>query len=300
MKSELLTAMREAGGYVSGGELSKKLGVSRTAVWKGMQKLKEEGYRIAAVPNKGYFLTESPDILNADELASLRKTAWAGKEIIYFEVTDSTNIQAKRLAEEGAPHGTLIVAGRQESGRGRRGRFWESPEGSGIFMTIVLRPDFYPGQASMLTIVAAMAVAKAIRTSLSLPAQIKWPNDIILNGKKICGILTEMNTDIDTIHYVVIGIGINVSNESFEGEAAAIATSLFRESGAEDLSEIQEEYNDYLVNKDRQVRILDPKEPFCGTAKGIAENGELIVETEHGVRRVSSGEVSVRGIYGYV
>ena len=113
MKSELLTAMREAGGYVSGGELSKKLGVSRTAVWKGMQKLKEEGYRIAAVPNKGYFLTESPDILNADELASLRKTAWAGKEIIYFEVTDSTNIQAKRLAEEGAPHGTLIVAGRQ-------------------------------------------------------------------------------------------------------------------------------------------------------------------------------------------
>lgn len=325
MKSELLTAMREAGGYVSGGELSKKLGVSRTAVWKGMQKLKEEGYRIAAVPNKGYFLTESPDILNADELASLRKTAWAGKEIIYFEVTDSTNIQAKRLAEEGVPHGTLIVAGRQEAGRGRRGRFWESPEGSGIFMTIVLRPDFSPGQASMLTIVAAMAVAKAIRTSLSLPAQIKWPNDIILNGKKICGILTEMNTDIDTIHYVVIGIGINVSNESFEGEAAAIATSLFRESGAEvsrsalieavweqfesyyesfcgagDLSEIQEEYNDYLVNKDRQVRILDPKEPFCGTAKGIAENGELIVETEHGVRRVSSGEVSVRGIYGYV
>ena len=123
MKSELLTAMREAGGYVSGGELSKKLGVSRTAVWKGMQKLKEEGYRIVAVPNKGYCLTESPDILNADELASLRKTAWAGKEIIYFEVTDSTNIQAKRLAEEGAPHGTLIVAGRQEAGRGRRGRF---------------------------------------------------------------------------------------------------------------------------------------------------------------------------------
>ena len=154
-----------------------------------MQKLKEEGYQIEAIPNKGYRLMESPDVLNAEELESIRKTAWAGKQIVYYHVTDSTNIQAKRLAEEGFPHGTLVVAERQESGRGRRGRFWESPEHAGVFMTILLRPDFEPKQASMLTIIAAMAVTKAIQTMMQLSVKIKWPNDIVLNDKKICGIL---------------------------------------------------------------------------------------------------------------
>lgn len=325
MKSEILTALRNTKEYVSGQELCEKLGVSRTAVWKGMQKLKEEGYRIEAVPNKGYRLTESPDVLSAEELESIRKTAWAGQKIVYYDVTDSTNIQAKRLADEGAPHGTLVVAERQSAGRGRRGRYWESAEHEGIFMTILLRPEFKPEQASMLTIIAAMAVTKAIRTMLQLSANIKWPNDIVLNGKKICGILTEMNTEIDAINYVVIGIGINVSNRQFGEEAAEIATSIAMESGLQvhraeliesvwewfefyydrfckdgNLERIQKEYDACLVNRDRQVRILDPKEPFVGIARGITKTGELIVETEEGVKLVSSGEVSVRGIYGYV
>ncbi len=325
MKAEILQALRNTKGYVSGQELCEKLGVSRTAVWKGMQKLKEEGYGIEAIPNKGYRLMESPDVLSAEELESIRRTAWAGNTIVYYEVTDSTNIQAKRLAEEGAPHGTLVIAERQEAGRGRRGRAWESAEHEGIFMTILLRPEFEPQKASMLTIVAAMAVTKAIRTMLTVPAEIKWPNDIILNGKKICGILTEMDTEIDAINYVVIGIGINVSNRQFGKEAAEIATSIAIESGMQihraelietvwewfevyydrfckdgSLEGIQDEYNVWLVNQGKQVRILDPKEPFTGVAKGITKTGELIVETEEGRKQVSSGEVSVRGIYGYV
>ncbi len=325
MKTELLAALRNAQGFVSGQELCDRFGVSRTAVWKAIHKLKAEGYRIEAIPNKGYCLKGAQDVLNGEELESLRRTAWAGNKVVYLDVTDSTNIQAKRLGEEGWPHGTLVVAGRQEAGRGRRGRAWESPEHTGIFMTVLLRPSFLPKQASMLTIVAAMAVAKALRERFGLDAQIKWPNDIVLNGRKICGILTEMNTEIDAINYVVIGIGINVSNERFGDDAAAVATSIVMEGGGTirraeliwavweqfelyygcfletvDLSGIQKEYNGYLVNRDRQVRVLDQKDPFVGTARGIAEHGELMVETEQGVRLVSSGEVSVRGIYGYV
>lgn len=324
MKAEILAALKEAAGYVSGQKLCGRLGVSRTAVWKGIQKLREDGYRIEAVSNKGYFLAESPDMLNAQELKSIRKTKWAGREIVYYDTADSTNMRAKHLAENGAIHGTLVVAGRQESGKGRRGRSWESPDRSGIFMTLLLRPDFSPGRAHMLTIVAAMAVAKAIRTQLSLPAQIKWPNDIVLNGKKVCGILTELSTEIDAIHYVIIGIGINVSNREFGDEIAGTATSLLLEGGGQvsraglieavweqfelyyekfavrqDLSGIREEYGQYLVNRDRSVHVLDPKDPFFGTARGITEEGALIVEQEGRIRLVSSGEVSVRGIYGY-
>lgn len=310
---------------MSGQELCDKFGVSRTAVWKSIQKLKAEGYQIEAVPNKGYCLTGVADILNKEELENLRNTEWTGNKVVYFEVTDSTNIQAKRLGEEGWPHGTLVVAGRQEAGRGRRGRTWESPGHTGVFMTVLLRPSFLPGQASMLTIVAAMAVTKAVRVKYGLDVQIKWPNDIVLNGRKICGILTEMNTEIDAINYVVIGIGINVSNERFGDDTAKVATSLRIEGGGEirraeliwavweafeayygnfiktgDLQGIKHEYDGYLVNIDRQVRVLDQKEPFTGTAHGITAHGELIVETDEGIKRVSSGEVSVRGIFGYV
>lgn len=325
MKLELLAALRKTKGYVSGQELCKTLGVSRTAIWKGMQKLKAEGYQIEAISNKGYRLVESPDVLSAEELYSIRKTAWAGERIVCYDETDSTNIQAKRLAEEGAVHGTLVVAEQQQAGKGRRGRSWESPKGSGIFMTLLLRPKVKPEDASMLTLVAAVAVAKAIRILYELPAEIKWPNDIVLNGRKICGILTEMSTEIEVINYVVVGIGINVSNRKFPEELALVATSLALESERkihraelietvweqfeyyynifvkkQDLSDIQEEYNEFLVSRDRQVNILDPKEPFTGVAKGITRRGELMVETEGEIRLVSSGEVSVRGIYGYV
>ncbi len=265
------------------------------------------------------------ETLNEARIAEVLETEWIGKKICYFNITDSTNIQARHLAEEESPHGTLVVAGSQQAGKGRSGRTWNSEPGSGIFMTLLLRPQIKPNHASMLTLVAAMAVTKAIRENMDLPIQIKWPNDIVFNGKKICGILTEISTDIENIHYVLVGIGINVANQQFPEELSQMATSLFLESGKEidrafllaevskafeyyyarfcetaDMSVLCEEYNTYLVNVHKQVRILDPKGTYEGIALGINAQGELRVKTADVETTVSSGEVSVRGIYGYV
>ncbi len=325
MKSEILEALRETDGYVSGQDLCNKFGVSRTAVWKVIKQLKEAGYEIEAVPNKGYHIVSAPDLMNKVELESIRNTTWAGQEIYYYDVTDSTNIRAKELAEEGHPGGTLVVADRQEAGRGRRGRSWDSPSGTGIFMTLLLKPDMNPNHASMLTLVAAMAVARAISKCADTEALIKWPNDIVIGGKKICGILTEMSAQFDFINHIVIGIGINVHNEHFPEEIAETAGSILLQTGkrirraelieqileqfehyyaifmeTEDLSGLVKEYNSILVNMNKSVRVLDPKEPFEGKAMGITKKGELIVDTWESRKMVSSGEVSVRGLYGYV
>lgn len=325
MKSEILEALRETDGYVSGQDLCNKFGVSRTAVWKAIKQLKEAGYEIEAVPNKGYHIVSAPDLMNKVELESIRNTTWAGQEIYYYDVTDSTNIRAKELAEEGHPSGTLVVADRQESGRGRRGRSWDSPSGTGIFMTLLLKPEMNPNHASMLTLVAAMAVARAISKCADTEALIKWPNDIVIGGKKICGILTEMSAQFDFINHIVIGIGINVHNEHFPEEIAETASSILLQTGkrirraelieqileqfehyyaifmeTEDLSGLVKEYNSILVNMNKSVRVLDPKEPFEGKAMGITKKGELIVDTWESRKMVSSGEVSVRGLYGYV
>lgn len=325
MKSEILEALRETDGYVSGQDLCNKFGVSRTAVWKAIKQLKEAGYEIEAVPNKGYHIVSAPDLMNKVELESIRNTTWAGQEIYYYDVTDSTNIRAKELAEEGHPSGTLVVADRQESGRGRRGRSWDSPSGTGIFMTLLLKPEMNPNHASMLTLVAAMAVSRAISKCADTEALIKWPNDIVIGGKKICGILTEMSAQFDFINHIVIGIGINVHNEHFPEEIAETASSILLQTGkrirraelieqileqfehyyaifmeTEDLSGLVKEYNSILVNMNKSVRVLDPKEPFEGKAMGITKKGELIVDTWESRKMVSSGEVSVRGLYGYV
>lgn len=325
MRTELLTALKEAEDYISGQELCERFGVSRTAIWKAVNQLKEAGYEIEAVQNRGYKIISVPDRLNEAELQSIRKTVWAGQEIFYYDVTDSTNARAKQLAEEGHPNGTLAVAEKQEAGRGRRGRSWEAPAGSGIYMTLVLKPEIDPNNASMITLVAALAVAGAITKCTGKPAGIKWPNDIVMNGKKVCGILTEMSAQFDYVNHIVVGIGINVHNENFPKEIEQMATSIYLETGehvnraalieevleqferyyavylkTEDLSGLVREYNASLVNMQKNVRVLDPKEPFEGKAMGITDRGELIVDTWESRKLVSSGEVSVRGIYGYV
>lgn len=324
-KLDILTALREADSYVSGQDLCNQLGISRTAVWKAVKQLEKEGYEIEAVQNRGYRLLSVPDILSENELRSIRQTKWIGEKICYYDVIDSTNTEAKRLAEEGAEDGTLVLADQQTSGKGRRGRSFSSRSGIGIYMTLLLRPDILPGQASMLTLVAAMAVAKGLEQATQVKSQIKWPNDIILSGKKVCGILTEMSAQIEYINYVVVGIGINVSNEKFEEEIADVATSLYIETGKKykradiveaimeqfeiyyqkyletgDLSNIMEAYNEQLINRGQKVCVLDPKGSYEGIARGITATGELIVETEEGEKQISSGEVSVRGVYGYV
>ena len=326
MKAKILQALRETDGYVSGQQLCEQFHVSRTAVWKAINQLREMGYDIDSVSNKGYCIRSAPDLLNKNELTSLRKTAWIGQRLECFDVIGSTNTTAMQMAEEGAPHGTLVVADRQDSGKGRRGRGWVMPAGIAIAMSIVIKPEeLQPGNAPMLTLVSALAVVRAIEQQTGLPAGIKWPNDIVMHGKKVCGILTEMSTQIDYINHIVVGIGINVHNEQFPEELSDRATSLYLESGkhfnraalvesvceyfehyyeifmrTQDLSALQTEYDRFLVNRDRQVRILDPLGEYEGKALGITLRGELLVETPEGVRTVDSGEVSVRGIYGYV
>lgn len=326
MKAKILQALRESDGYVSGQQLCGQLGVSRTAVWKAIKQLKESGYDIDSVPNKGYCIRSAPDLMDKHELLSLRRTAWIGQRLECFAVIGSTNTTAMQLAEEGAPHGTLVVADRQDNGKGRRGRGWVLPAHVAIAMSIVLKPgELHPGNAPMLTLVSALAVVRAIREQTGLDAAVKWPNDIVIDGKKVCGILTEMSTQMDYINHIVVGIGINVHNGEFPPELDERATSLFLASGkhynraalteavcedfehyyeifmrTQDMSALVEEYDGYLANAGRVVRVLDPKGEYEGLAKGISVRGELLVETDAGLKTVDSGEVSVRGIYGYV
>lgn len=327
-KSDILALLRNSKDYISGQQLCDQFGVSRTAVWKVINQLKEEGYQIESVTRKGYRLLSCPEVFSESEIASRITTDWAGKKIYHYDKTGSTNIDAKRLAEEGAPHGTTVVAEQQNQGRGRRGREWESPAGTAVYMSIVMKPDFAPDKASMLTLVMALSVAEAITELTGLEAVIKWPNDIVVNKKKVCGILTEMSAELDYIHYVVIGVGINANNSlsEFTEELRKTATSLKIESGKSvsraamvervlfyfeknydifvrklDLSELQEAYQKHLINLNADVKVLDPKGEYNGIARGINTTGELLVEKEDGtIEAVYAGEVSVRGLYGYV
>lgn len=254
-------------------------------------------------------------------------TLWAGKKRYHFTVTDSTNEQAKKLAWEGAVHGTLVTADRQTNGKGRRGRSWESEESSGIYMSLILKPDMLPEHAPMLTLVMAYSVSVAIRNLLKETetiSYIKWPNDIVMNQKKICGILTEMELNQSNIAHIIVGIGINVNQKAFPKEITT-ASSLLLETGqnlqkeeliqeilrqfekdyavflkTKDLKGIKEAYESLLINKNKQVMVLEPTGSWNGVAVGITDQGELIVDTKDGYRYVSSGEVSVRGVYGYV
>ncbi|MCI9361350.1 MAG: biotin--[acetyl-CoA-carboxylase] ligase [Hungatella sp.] len=326
MKAEVIRLLRECDTYLSGQELCESLHVSRTAVWKVIKQLKEEGYAIEAVRNKGYYLVESADVLTAAEIRSCMKSRWMGHKVEFREETDSTNTEARRQAEKGALDGTLVVAECQTAGKGRRGRHWTSPAGTGIWMSLVLKPKLEPSCAPMLTLLAGLAVSVGIEDYCGLKPQIKWPNDLTLEGKKICGILTEMSADMEMIQYVVVGIGINVNIEEFPEEIARTATSLYLETGKKlkrsgmiacivkrmeeyyekflsmaDLSCIQEDYEERLVNLNREVLVLASKDEYKGICRGINKTGELLVEREDkSISQVMSGEVSVRGVYGYV
>ena len=263
-------------------------------------------------------------IYNETTIADQIHTKWAGKTVHFARETDSTNLWIKRLAKEGASEGTLALAEFQSAGRGRLGRSWEVPEGTSVMMSILLRPKFEPQYAPMLTLVMGMAVAKAVK-KFGFDVSIKWPNDVVVSHKKICGILTEMGVRDGKIDYAVIGVGINVNIREFPEEMADKATSLYLESGKEfdrsqipglvmeafeeyyekfaatcDLSGLKEEYESILANYNQPVRVL-AKEPYEGVARGITDGGELLVEKTDGtIVAVSAGEVSVRGLYSYV
>lgn len=326
MKSEILALLREREDYVSGQELCGRFGVSRTAVWKAVGQLKKEGYEIEAVQNRGYLLKDHEDVFGQHELESRMATCWAGHPVFFHESVGSTNRQAKLDAENGCGQGTLVVADAQTAGRGRRGRAWSSPPGTNAYFTLILKPEYDPDCVSMVTLVMALAVAEGIRVTCGVEAGIKWPNDIVADGKKICGMLTEMSMERDYIHHVVVGVGINVKRQEFAPEIAGTAASLEQICGKmvsraqlivnvmkafenyydrfeqeHSLVGLLEQYNRLLVSLDREVCVLDPKGEYHGISRGVNARGELLVERADGhVTEVYAGEVSVRGIYGYV
>ena len=332
--------------------------------------MKKDGYAIEAEKNRGYLLKEDASrVFGRTEIESRIHTKWIGRSLYYYDAIDSTNLQAKRLAEEGAPDGTVVVADQQSAGRGRRGRTWASPAGANLYFTVLLRPKIAPDKASMLTLVMALAVAEGIRSIAApgdsavagrmaesgrtadsertaavertadsgkapskledgnFPVGIKWPNDIVIDGRKACGILTEMSLSAEqgSIDHLVIGVGINVAKQEFpaelQGHAVALEEFTLKVNRSEllnailqyfegfydlfcaqgDLSGLKKSYDALLINRDRQVRVLDPKGEYDGMARGIRPTGELIVELPDGeLRVVYAGAVSVRGIYGYV
>ena len=327
-KEEILKKLRDAKDYVSGQELCEYYGVSRTAVWKAMKQLEKDGFVIEAQNNKGYRLIEQKetDVFSKTAIESYMDTKWVGRKLVFRKETTSTNVDAKELAEYGEDAGALVVADMQTAGRGRRGNSWSAPEGKNIYMTLMLRPKCRPKKAFALTLVMALAVLEAIKEMMQVDCGIKWPNDIVINNKKVCGILTEMSAELDGIHYVVIGTGINVNQTVFAEEIRDKATSLYVEGSKKlnrsvlvacvmhhfekdyelfekdwSLAGLMDQYNRFLINRDKEVRVLDPKGEFDGIARGINEKGELIVErkSDGEIVLVYAGEVSVRGVYGY-
>lgn len=317
MKLKILNILKNAEGYVSGEKISRELNISRAAVWKHINSLRDDGYKISSVTNKGYRLDMS-DVINAEEICSALNTGKIGRNIFCIEETDSTNSECKRHSDY--PDGTVFAAEIQTEGKGRRGKSWSSPKGVGAWFSVLLKPDMCPEDVSKITLIAGLAVCRALGNG----TMIKYPNDIVIGSKKVCGILTELSAEIDAVNYIVCGIGINVNTPSFEGELAERATSLFIETGEKRsraqviacvLNEFEPLYKDFLKNG--ISNILNEYRERCitlgsnvtakfggrivnGRCIGIDDEGSIEIETDSGVVTVNSGEVSVRGIYGYI
>ena len=321
MKDKILDLLKEnKNEFVSGQEISKKLGVTRAAIWKHINSLKENGYDIDSVSKKGYKLILCPDILTNDEIKSHLNTEFMGRNIIHFEELDSTNLFAKKIADTLEGEGHTIITERQFNGRGRLGRQWVSQNSNGIWMSIILRPSLSIFEVSKITQVVAAAVNLAFANQ-GIETKIKWPNDIIIKDKKVCGILTELNSEVNNINYVVVGIGINVNNsiEDFPEELRNIATSVFIETSkklkrnilvAEILNNFEKLYidlnnndfsksldicrkNSYVIGK--EINLIKNQETKVAKAIDINEAGELVVEYKNGdIDNIISGEISVR------
>ena len=340
MKENVLAILREQDAFYSGEAISNRLGVSRTAVWKAVKSLQQQGYLIEAVPNRGYRLAGSPDIMSETEIHLMLERARLSDEFpmtAYAAQTDSTNLMARRAAETGAPHGSLFVAGQQTAGRGRRGRAWTSQSDQDLMFSILLRPQAEPSALAAVTLFAGLCAAEAVNGMIQAAdgrpnperAGIKWPNDLVLagSGLKIGGILTESLVEDNRVQALIIGIGINVNAVDLPEELAAIATSLGKACGRTfhrlDLLRLilqrftdrkaslihltsldgwLDDYRRLCLTLGRAIRVFSPDGTWqTGRAIDIDASGELLIEDGAGCRQViRSGEVSVRGLFGYV
>jgi BirA family biotin operon repressor/biotin-[acetyl-CoA-carboxylase] ligase len=316
---ELILGLLVDGGtdFVSGEALSGKLGLSRTAVWKVVNALRRCGYRIEAVPSRGYRLLEAPDRLTALEVAPLLETHDLGRTLHTFDTVDSTNVVAFRLAVEGAEHGELVLAEQQTQGRGRRGRSWSSPRQRNLYCSFVLRPELPPQRAPELTLLGAVAVAESLRAN-GVPADIKWPNDLLVGGRKVAGILTELSADPDRVHFVVLGIGVNLNaaKEDFPVELREVATSVVEVTGrpvvraaflaglakrledwldvhaGQGFEPVRERWRALSATLGQEVLVTSERRELRGVAVDIDADGALRLRTAEGTEeRVLAGDV---------
>jgi BirA family transcriptional regulator, biotin operon repressor / biotin---[acetyl-CoA-carboxylase] ligase len=313
----VLQVLRGAADAISGEYLAAQLGLSRAAVWKRVHRLKAQGYVIEGSPRRGYRLLAVPDKLLPEEVLQGLKTRLFTGPVHYFETLDSTNDLSKALAAQGAPEGTVVVAEAQTGGRGRLGREWDSPPGVGLYVSLVLRPMLPPMELPQITLTTAVAVVRAVCRVAGLAPGIKWPNDLLLNGKKLGGILTEMETESDRIRHVVVGLGLNVNNPGFPFDLAATATSLALAAGRtfsrvnllqawleefeglyerflhQGFAEILEEWKGSAVTLGKMVTVRQGPRELSGQALDVAPDGALLLRTATGeMVRVTSGEIT--------
>jgi BirA family biotin operon repressor/biotin-[acetyl-CoA-carboxylase] ligase len=319
--AQILTALRTEPEGVSGADLAQGLGISRAAVWARIEELRELGYDIEASPHRGYRLLDAPDLLHADDLiARLGPTHVVGRDIRVFQQTTSTNDVIEKLAQDGVREGMVVFAESQTRGRGRLGRKWTSPPGKGLWFSVLLRPKLRPQSVTQLTIAAATAVERALRTTTGLTLEIKWPNDILANGRKLAGILTELNAELDHVKYVILGIGVDVNLDAgaWPADLRRVATSLQLETGrtwhraelaAAILRELDRDYERitavgfrsvaaewerYCATIGRNVAIHVGDRRIQGRAEALDDDGALLIRTQHGrLERIIGGDVSV-------
>ena len=315
----LLTLLSEnATIVISGARIAREIGVSRSAVWRWAERLRELGVRVKGQRRTGYFLEKVPDILTPDMVRKRLKGSLFGKRVYHFFKTDSTNRVAMELGYAEEPEGAVVLAEEQTAGQGRAGRSWHSERGAGLYVTLLLRPKLSPVQAPLLTMLAGLSAHTAVLAQTGLSAELKWPNDLLLNGKKLGGILTEMHAEPNAVRFVIVGIGINVSQEKFPGELAATATSLRRETGrlhsrlevlVKLLSQFETDYNRFLREgaayvvqrfelvsnfaNGKRVRVDTGRETFVGVTAGLSPEGLLVVnKADGGSVTVIAGDVT--------
>ncbi len=317
--AKILSALRANSGGVSGAQLAEQLAISRAAIWARMDELRKVGYDIEASPHFGYKLISSPDALHADDLrARLGPTKIVGRDIQVFEQTTSTNDVVEKLARDGVKEGYVVFAESQTKGRGRLGRVWQSPTRKGLWFSVLLRPNLRPQETTQLTVISATALRRAINTITGLKAEIKWPNDLLLGGKKVAGILTELSAEVDRVRHIIIGVGVDVNQSAndFPGELRQIATSLKLAAGEEisraelaaevlreldfdyaricagKFPEIADEWEAACVTIGRNVTVHMGDRKFRGRAEALDDDGALLVRTEHGhLERIIGGDV---------
>jgi BirA family biotin operon repressor/biotin-[acetyl-CoA-carboxylase] ligase len=322
MDEEILQLLRDhSSDFLSGENISRRLKVSRTAVWKRIQGLRGLGYEIEASTRSGYRLIRSPDLLTPSEINPILKTKWIGKRIHHFQNLDSTNSKAYELALDGAQEGEVVIAESQEKGKGRLGRQWFSPPFLNVYVSLILRPKISPHQASLVTLMAAVATADAIRSFSGLLPLIKWPNDILLRGRKVAGLLNEIHSEADRIHFVILGIGVNLNTDEkmFSKEIRNVGTSLKIETGQtvsrkdflqylflelerwyarfseEGSAVILKAWRDRAHIKGKQVKVTSFGETLVGRAIDIDSDGALILETKDGEhKRVLAGDIEYK------